>query len=205
MTKIKICGLSRPMDIEFVNLAMPDYIGFVFAKSKRQVSEEKAWELKSALDPAIKAVGVFVNEEIDKIARLCRENIIDLVQLHGDEDMEYMKELKKQIHLPVIKAARVRSVEDIVQADRLNSDYLLLDAYREGQYGGCGEAFDWKMIEKVGKPYFLAGGIHTDNVVSALTQVRPYAVDVSSGVETDGVKDKKKIIDIITKVRSVKI
>lgn len=205
MTKIKICGLSRLTDIDFVNEALPDYIGFVFAKSKRQVSEETAKVLKDKLRPEVKAVGVFVNEDINTVIKLCKSNIIDIVQLHGDEGEAYISELKKQISHPIIKAARVRSREDIIAAETLNSEYLLLDAYKEGQYGGCGDAFDWTMISKVKKPYFLAGGIHSDNVLKAINEVKPYAIDVSSGVETDGVKDKNKIIDIITKVRSVRI
>lgn len=203
MAKIKICGLSRPADIDFVNEALPDYIGFVFAKSKRQVSEETATNLKEKLKADIKAVGVFVNDDPDKIIRLCNNHIIDIVQLHGDEDYEYITGLRRQIANPIIKAARVRCSEDITTTEKLSSDYLLLDAYKEGQYGGVGDTFDWTIISKVNKPYFLAGGIHTDNVLRAIELVKPYGIDVSSGVETEGVKDREKIIDLITKVRSV--
>lgn len=204
MTKIKICGLSRPIDIEFVNEAVPDYIGFVFAGSKRQISEEQAKELKAKLKPEIKAVGVFVNEEPDRIIRLCNNNIIDLVQFHGDEDDAYIAKLNKMISKPLIKAVRVRSREDITQTQSISCKYLLLDAYKEGQYGGSGDAFDWTMIAGLSKPYFLAGGIHADNVLQAIDQVKPYGIDVSSGVETNGVKDRDKIIEIIKKVRSVR-
>lgn len=203
MAKIKICGLSRPIDIEYVNEAHPDYIGFVFAKSKRQVSIEQAKQLKSLLNPDIQAVGVFVNEEIDNIILLCNQNIIDLVQLHGDEDESYINQLKSRISKPIIKAVRVKDAEDIKSSQGWGTEYLLLDAYKEGQYGGSGDAFDWTIISKVKQPYFLAGGIHSENVLDAIKMVKPYAVDVSSGVETDGVKDRNKIIDIITKVRSV--
>jgi Phosphoribosylanthranilate isomerase len=203
MAKIKICGLSRPIDIEYVNEAHPDYIGFVFAKSKRQVSIEQAKQLKSSLNPDIQAVGVFVNEKIDNIILLCNQNVIDLVQLHGDEDESYISKLKSCISKPIIKAVRVKESEDIKSAEGLETEYLLLDAYKEGQYGGSGDAFDWTIISKVKQPYFLAGGIHTDNVLYAIKSVNPYAIDISSGVETDGVKDRTKIIDIITKVRSV--
>jgi phosphoribosylanthranilate isomerase len=203
MAKIKICGLSRPVDITMVNEALPDYIGFVFAKSKRQVNEAIAEELKAMLNPKILAVGVFVNEEINQIVRLCNRNIIDIVQLHGDENEAYINELKSLIPNTIIKAVRVRDNSDIVEAEKLNSDYLLLDAYKEGSYGGSGDCFDWTMIAKLNKPYFLAGGINSGNVIEAITKLNPYAVDVSSGVETDGVKDKNKIMDIITKVRSV--
>lgn len=203
MIKIKICGLSRPVDIDFVNEVVPDYIGFVFAKSKRQVNENLAGELKGRLKPEIKSVGVFVNEEPDKIIRLCKHNIIDFIQLHGDEDEAYLNHLKRNITNPVIKATRIRKREDIMTAERYHCDYLLLDAYKEGQYGGSGDAFDWSFISGVKKPYFLAGGIHPGNVLEAISLLHPYGVDVSSGVETDGWKDKEKIIDMITKVRSV--
>lgn len=203
MVKIKICGLSRMLDIDFVNEAIPDYIGFIFAKSKRQVSEELAEKLKAKLIPEIKSVGVFVNEEPDKIIRLCKNKVIDLVQLHGDEDEVYITELKKKITNPIIKAVRVRNPEDIKAAEGENCEFLLFDAYKEGYYGGSGDAFDWTVISKVNKPYFLAGGINADNVLQAIAQVKPYAIDVSSGVETEGVKDRNKIIDIISKVRSV--
>lgn len=204
MTKIKICGLSRPEDIDFVNEAGPDYIGFVFAKSRRQVGEELAKELKHRLKPKIKAVGVFVNEEPDKIIRLCRNNIIDMIQLHGEEDEVYLDFLRKHVSNPVIKAARIRTRQDINETERINSEYLLFDTFMEGQYGGSGASFDWSIISEVNKPYFLAGGIHSGNVIEAVTLLHPYAVDVSSGVETDGYKDKDKIIDIITKLRSVR-
>ena len=204
MTKIKICGLVRPADIAIVNEVLPDYIGFVFAKSKRQISDKLAEELKAMLHRSISSVGVFVNEDLKRIIYLCNKKIIDFVQLHGDEDEDYIVKLRTKIGIPIIKAVRVRSVEDIHRADRIDSEYLLLDAFKEDQYGGSGASFDWSMITKVKKPYFLAGGINSDNVLSAIKQVNPYVIDVSSGVETDGFKDKNKIIDMITKVRSVK-
>lgn len=204
MAKIKICGLSRPADIDIVNEALPDYIGFVFTKSKRQVNEETAEKLKSMLNPRIMAVGVFVNENTEQIIKLCKKNIIDIIQLHGDEDEAYIDRLKQKISNPIIKAVRVRCREDIDKAaDKLSCDYLLLDAFKEGQYGGCGVVFDWSVISGVSKPFFLAGGISSENVIQAISEVQPYAVDVSSKVETDGVKDKNKIIDMITKIRSV--
>ncbi len=204
MTKIKICGLTRTIDIEYVNKACPDYIGFVFAKSKRRVTVHQANELKSILRPNIQAVGVFVNEDIDNIIYLCNQNIIDIVQLHGDEDEEYLKQLKRSISNPVIRAIRVKKSEDITSSQSIDADYLLLDAFKKDEYGGSGETFDWNIIQEVNKPYFLAGGINSQNVVQAITNLKPYAIDISSGVETDGYKDKEKIIDIITKVRSVK-
>ena len=204
MTKIKICGLSRPIDIDMVNTVLPDFIGFVFAKSRRQVTEVMAKELKERLLPQIQAVGVFVNEELEKIMHLCKDGIIDLIQLHGDEDENYIRELRKGVKNPIIKAVRVRNTKDIEEAAKLTCDYLLLDTYKEGLYGGSGEIFDWSVITKIEKPFFLAGGLHTENILQAISQANPYCIDVSSGVETDGIKDRNKIIDIITKVRSVR-
>ncbi|MDF2942103.1 MAG: N-(5-phosphoribosyl)anthranilate isomerase [Herbinix sp.] len=203
MIKIKICGLSRKVDIDMVNTVLPDYIGFVFANSKRQVNDSIAEELKALLNPDIKAVGVFVNDDIDHIIRLCTSGIIDIVQLHGEEDMNYILKLKTLISNPIIKAVRVRNLEDITIASKLPCDYLLLDAYKQDQYGGIGEAFDWTMITKINKPFFLAGGIRTDNVKKAILIAHPYCIDVSSGVETEGWKDQDKVLDIVTKVRSM--
>lgn len=202
MTKIKICGLSRTEDIIAVNQARPDYIGFVFAKSRRQVTQEKAEQLKKLLHPSIKAVGVFVNEEIDGIEKICMNNTIDIIQLHGDEDENYIKELRKSCSLPVIKAVRVRNPEDIKRAESFACDYLLLDTYTDHEYGGSGISFDWSMVKKISKPYFLAGGIHSGNILDAIRICNPYCIDVSSGVETDGFKDTNKIIKIVTKIRS---
>jgi phosphoribosylanthranilate isomerase len=204
MTKIKICGLTRSVDITVVNEVLPDYIGFVFAKSRRQVSETNAKELKAKLHSGIQAVGVFVNEDPEQIIRLCSLGIIDIIQLHGDENYEYIRKLKARVSNPIMKAVRVRSSEDIRKANEYDCDYLLLDAYSADQYGGSGEAFDWSLITKVNKPFFLAGGIEKDNVLSAITQTFPYAIDVSSGVETGGFKDRDKMNDIIAIVRSVR-
>lgn len=202
MTKIKICGLRRPEDIIYVNECKPDYVGFVFAKSRRQVTEDEAKLLRSALAPGIIPVGVFVNEDIDKVTGLLNEGIIDIAQLHGDEDSTYIARLREKMQRgELIKAVRVASSESIEAAGKLNVDYLLLDTYSAKEYGGTGETFDWSVIQEVGKPFFLAGGISSDNICQAIEAVQPYGVDVSSGVETDGVKDREKIIDIITKVK----
>lgn len=203
MVKIKICGLSRPVDIQAVNEVLPDYIGFVFAKSRRQISEDRARELKDNLNPSINAVGVFVNEEPSKIIRLCNLDIIDTVQLHGDEDEEYIRKLRLEIPQKIVKAIRVKDCEDIKRASGFPCDYLLLDTYLEQEYGGSGKTFDWSVITEMKKPYFLAGGIHSENALQAMKQCQPYCIDISSGVETDGVKDAYKIIDIVTKIRSV--
>jgi phosphoribosylanthranilate isomerase len=204
MTKIKICGLTRPIDIDMVNEVHPDYIGFVFAKSRRQISEEKAFELKQRLHSKILAVGVFVNEDTENIIRICQAGIIDMVQLHGDESEDYLLELKKRVSNPIMKAVRVRTVEDIRRVDTMTCDYLLLDAYKEDEYGGSGLTFDWSIAKDITKPFFLAGGINMHNVDKAIALTKPYCIDVSSGVETEGYKDKKKVTDIIAKVRSVR-
>jgi phosphoribosylanthranilate isomerase len=204
MTKIKICGLSRPADIEVVNEVLPDYIGFVFAKSRRQISSEAALELKRLLNPDIQAVGVFVNEDIEQIIKLCKTNTIDIIQLHGDEDETYINQLRTSISNKIIKVVRVQSITDIEGASHTISDYLLFDAYKKEQYGGSGETFDWSLLSQLEKPYFLAGGIQNSNVLQAIDQVHPYGVDISSGVETDGIKDAAKIKEIVARIRSVR-
>ncbi|NLX78173.1 MAG: phosphoribosylanthranilate isomerase [Clostridiaceae bacterium] len=201
MVKIKICGLTSEQDIESVNKALPDYIGFVFAKSRRQVDENRAKELKKRLSPHIKAVGVFVNEEPERIINLCRNKIIDLVQLHGVEDEDYIRHLRCHIPNKIIRAVRVKEPADIEKAADFSCDYLLLDAFDEKEYGGTGKTFDWSMISAVNRPFFLAGGINSGNAVRAIKHCRPYCIDVSSGVETGGCKDRDKIKEIVAIVR----
>lgn len=202
MTRIKICGLTRREDIESVNRWLPDYIGFVFCPSRRQVTAEQAGRLKAALDSRIKAVGVFVNAPVGSIVNLCTSRVIDLVQLHGDEDAGYMEELKHKIDCPLIKAVRVQSPAQVLQAEQLPCDLLLLDAYQKSQYGGSGKSFDYAMIPALKKPFILAGGLEAGSIIQAIGRCRPYGVDVSSGVETDGVKDDVKIKAIIRNVRN---
>ena len=203
MVKIKICGLKRMEDIEIVNEYQPEYIGFVFAHTKRYVEKETARKLREALDPAIQAVGVFVNEDISVIEELCRENIIQLVQLHGDEDLVYIEQLRKCIKQPVIKAVRVRNCEQILEAEKLPVEYLLLDTYIKGTYGGSGRSFDKSLIPELRKPYFLAGGLDAKNVRKNIESCSPYGVDVSSAMESDGVKDRAKIKAFIEAARTV--
>lgn len=204
MSKIKICGIKRLEDIEIVNKYKPDYIGFVFYKNSRYVDFETAKELKSKLDKSIRAVGVFVNEPIDFIVKLCISNIIDVVQLHGDEDDEYIKQLRALVKCRIIKAVRVKSAEQILQEEQKKCDFLLLDTYKKDVYGGSGEKFNWDLIpDDLVKEYFLAGGLNADNIQLAIKTLHPFCVDVSSSVETDGVKDEQKIKKIIEKVRSV--
>ncbi|HEX3038752.1 MAG TPA: phosphoribosylanthranilate isomerase [Caproiciproducens sp.] len=203
MTKVKICGLTRMEDILAANQFHPDYIGFVFAKSRRQVDADTARKLKSALDGGIKAVGIFVNEEINAIASLVQAGILDAVQLHGNEDEGYIASLRAKISVPIIKAVSVRSREQILSASCLPCDYLLLDTYVPGEQGGSGKSFDWSVIPPIKKPYFLAGGLDCRNVADAIKILHPYCVDVSSGVETDGLKDSGKMAEFISKVRSM--
>ncbi|MEL4105229.1 phosphoribosylanthranilate isomerase [Oscillospiraceae bacterium WX1] len=198
--KIKICGLKRLEDIDAVNRYRPDYIGFVFAESKRRVTPTQAAALKRQLAADIKAVGVFVDAGLDDIASLCQSGVIDAVQLHGDESADFMVQLKRLVAQPVIKAVRVQSREQIQMAEALPCDFLLLDTYRENVYGGTGECFDTALIPPLQKPFFLAGGLNADNIKKAASS-RPYCLDISSGVETNGVKDAEKIYKIVKIIR----
>jgi len=198
MSKVKICGLSRVEDIVSVNRVLPDYVGFVFAPSKRNVNVEKVAQLKVNLDPQIKTVGVFVNEAMITVAEIYLSGIVDVVQLHGDEDDHYIRLLKAVCDCPVIKAV---GVADTLPPLPQNADYLLFDTLSE-QRGGIGITFDWNILHDYkGPPYFLAGGLHADNVVDSLDLLTPFGVDVSSGVETDRVKDAEKIEKFISLVR----
>lgn len=200
MTHIKICGLTQAQDILVVNTVKPEFIGFVFAVSPRQVTIDQALFLKGQLDLHIRAVGVFVNATVDYIQHCVQDNIIDIVQLHGNEDEAYMRQLRQKIAVPIIQARRVETTSDIVPTI---ADFVLLDSKQEGVYGGSGETFDWSVIPPQKKPFILAGGITNDNVEKAIRQVAPFAIDISSGVETDGKKDPKKIVEFIHKVRSI--
>lgn len=203
MVKIKICGLTRIEDIRAVNRHLPDFAGFVFAESRRKVSPEQARLLKSELDPRIKAAGVFVNSPVEFITELCQAGVIDIVQLHGDESEQYVCDLRQKIKCPVIKAVRVQNQDQILQAQQLSCDLLLLDTWQKGQYGGSGKAFDHSVIPELEKPYLLAGGLDCSNVKQAILECQPFGVDLSSGVETDGIKDEAKIEEVIGIVREM--
>lgn len=198
MTKIKLCGLMRPCDIEWANDLQPDYIGFVFAKkSKRYVAPERAKVLREGLASGIRVVGVFVNEVPEAVTALLNDGIIDIAQLHGSEDADYIKALRKLIDRPLIKAFRIDSTADLDRARRSTADHVLLD----NGAGGTGMAFDWSVLKDFDMPFFLAGGLGPDNVARAIKDVHPFAVDVSSGIETDGVKDYKKMTAFVSAVR----
>ena len=221
-TKIKICGLRRPEDIEAVNKYKPEYVGFVFyKKSKRYVTEEQAEKLRELLDEKISSAGVFVNADKTEILRLMRKGIISVAQLHGNESEDYIRELKEELQKPgifsdrkeymtggeIIKAFVFKNLkeEDAVrksawrileEAGKSPADYILFD----NGYGS-GETFDWSILRDFDKPYFLAGGLNPENVSGAVKMLHPYAVDVSSGVEEDGYKNPEKIREFIEKVR----
>ena len=197
MTKIKLCGLTRPCDIEYVNELLPEYIGFVFApKSRRYISPEKAELLREHLDDRITPVGVFVDEKIEVIADLIKRKIIDIVQLHGNESEKYITGLRRVIDCPVIKAFRIESEADIVSANNSSADYILLDSG-----GGTGKVFDHLLLKDIARPYFLAGGLTPENVETAVKQLKSFAVDASSSLETDGFKDKIKMTAFVNAVR----
>ena len=195
MVKIKICGIRRLEDIEMVNKYKPDYIGFVFAESKRQVSHELASELKSNLDSNIISTGVFVNADLEEIVKLFDEGVIEVAQLHGNENEEYINVLKEKTNseLKIIKAIEMSEDKNLLYYDNLDVDYLLLDSGK-----GSGKTFDWRLIKSdLKKEFFLAGGIDSTNVKQAIEQFNPYAIDLSSSLETDGFKDENKIKEIM--------
>lgn len=213
MQKIKLCGMMKPCDIEYANRVKPDFVGFIFANTRRKISAAQAKQFREALDAEIPAVGVFVNEDISVITSLVQNGCIDLIQLHGEEDADYIRRLREVCDVPVIKAVKVQTVEQIRQAAVLPVDYLLLDTYRKGVLGGTGEAFDWELLreakaaagdtaegELFGKPYFLAGGLHAGNLREAAA-LGSYGLDVSSGIETDGSKDFTKMVEVMELVR----
>lgn len=196
-TGIKMCGLTRPEDIEAVNALRPEFIGFVFwDRSKRNVTKEQARALKEKLDPSIKAVGVFVDANKDFVLDLCNEGIIDVIQLHGSEDEEYISCLRDHTDKEIIKAFKVRTPEDVAAAKNSSADFILLDNGK-----GTGENFDWSLLTGVGRDFFLAGGLYDYNVASAIEQTHPYAVDVSSGIEKDGLKDFETMSAFLKAVR----
>jgi phosphoribosylanthranilate isomerase len=199
MVKIKICGLRRLEDIEIVNKYKPDYIGFVFADSKRQVSHELAAQLKDNLSSDIIPVGVFVDADCDEILKLYENGIIETAQLHGSESEEYISYLKENTNgeLKIIKAIEMSDDEDLSVYDNSSADYLLLDSGK-----GSGKTFDWRLIrEDLKKDFFLAGGINSANARQAIREFSPYAIDLSSSLETDGYKDENKIKEIMEVIR----
>lgn len=215
MPKIKICGIKTLADVEKVNQYLPEYIGFVFANTKRFVTDRQAYEMKQALAKTIQAVGVFVDEPIDHVINLCKQGILDVVQLHGAESEAYIRALKEKTDTIVIKAVRVQTAEQALSLMSEETDFMLFDTYKKGEFGGTGARFsletlaeifqNMKAQKKMIKPYFLAGGLNHQNVAKVITKMTEsvgcYAVDVSTGVETDGIKDDEKIRQFIQNVR----
>lgn len=198
-TKIKLCGLSRPEDIETANELEPTYIGFVFApSSRRYVPPEAAAELKKMLFPTIQAVGVFVREEADTVAGLLNCGIIDAAQLHGGEDEAYVTRLRALTDKPILKAFRVETESDLASAAETLADFPLLDSGT----GGTGIPFDWRLLNRFRRPYFLAGGLTVENAARAVETLHPYAMDVSSGIETNGRKDPIKMREFVRAVKN---
>lgn len=199
MIQIKLCGLSRVCDIEAANVIRPEYIGFVFAPgSRRYVKPEQAAELRKRLTHGVRAVGVFVNETPERVARLLQKGVIDLAQLHGSEDEDYIRRLRGLTDHPLIQAFRIDTEADLVRAEQSSAEYILLDSGA----GGTGTAFDWELLDHVSRPYFLAGGLNPENVAGAIRKLCPFGVDVSSGVETAGYKDREKMERFAAAVRS---
>ncbi|HOO28478.1 MAG TPA: phosphoribosylanthranilate isomerase, partial [Lachnospiraceae bacterium] len=201
MTKIKLCGLSRDQDIFYANRLMPDYAGFVFCeKSSRSVTRRQAFLLREKLHPSIKAVGVFVDETEETIRSLTVAGIIQLIQLHGGETEEEIRRLREILdpQVKIIRAFRTDSAEDVVKAQKSAADLVLVD---HGP-GGTGQRFDWKLLAPLNRPFILAGGLHAGNAAEAVRTLKPYAVDVSSGIETDGKKDFEKMEAFCRAVRT---
>ena len=211
MTRIKICGLKRIEDIEAVNELCPDYVGFVFADfSHRYVDKETAVRLKGRLDPRIKAVGVFVNEDYNYVAELLNEGVIDIAQLHGDEDEVYIEKLrgltsdnedeaKSTDSEKIIKAFNMSKIGNVSEIDNSSADMVLVDSGT-----GSGKTFDWNRLREIKRPYILAGGLGVQNIAEAVNTLQPYGVDVSSGVETDKLKDVNKMRSFVEIVRKGK-
>lgn len=217
--KVKMCGISKVETIPAVVEAKPDYMGLVFASSKRQVTVDQAKTLVEELhkqytkrynngaeqsnDDEIKTVGVFVNETLENLVSIAKEANLDAVQLHGDEDEAFIKALKEKTDVEVWKAVQIRSSTDAEAWIDSSADMLLFDAYHKDERGGTGEVFDWSCLDEFERPFMLAGGIDSTNVAHAIRTVRPYGIDISSGIETDGVKDDEKIKAFTNIVRTI--
>ena len=198
MTRVKVCGLKRPEDMAYANELLPGFVGFVFAKaSKRYVPPEFAVALREQLSPQIVSVGVFVDEPVEQVVSLLESGVIGMAQLHGAESQAYVRELKSRTHAPIIQAFRIASRDDVLHVEESEADYILLD---HGA-GGTGESFDWSLLDGVDRPFFLAGGLSAGNVGEAIARYKPFAVDSSFKLETDGVKDYNKMKAFVEAVR----
>ena len=201
VTKIKICGLRSEEDIRIVNRCQPDYAGFICcSRFRRYVPSDTLEQLSKLLHPGIRKVGVFVDQPVEQIAQIARRQLVDTIQLHGCEDERYISGLRQLIpsEIRIMKAFQIHSAENICQVEASTADDVLLDG---GQ--GSGQTFDWRKIESLNRPFFLAGGLNPENVEEAVRRLHPCAVDVSSGVETDGHKDEEKVRQLIRRVREM--
>mgnify|MGYP000718568653 CR=1 FL=1 len=223
--KVKMCGISKVETIPAIVDAKPDYMGLVFAPSKRQVTVDQAKTLVEELHKQyanrynrdaeqysnqtlihqefIKTVGIFVNETLDNLVTIATEVNLDAVQLHGDEDEAFIQSLKERTNVEVWKAVQIRSAADAEVWIDSSADMLLFDAYHKDERGGTGEVFDWSSLDEFERPFMLAGGIDSTNVARAIRTVRPYGIDISSGIETEGVKDDEKIKAFTNIVRTI--
>ena len=217
--KVKMCGISKVETIPAIVDAKPDYMGLVFAPSKRQVTVDQAKILVEELhrgyakkygsdtehdkNGTIKTVGVFVNETVENLVTIANEANLDAVQLHGDEDEAFIQSLKERTNVEVWKAVQIRSAADVEKWIDSSADMLLFDAYHKDERGGTGEVFDWSSLDALERPFMLAGGIDSTNVARAIRTVRPYGIDISSGIETNGVKDDEKITAFTKIVKSI--
>lgn len=210
--KVKMCGISKVETIPAVVEAKPDYMGLVFAPSKRQVTVEQAKILIEELHKqcinhydtkVVKTVGVFVNETLDNLVRIADTANLDAVQLHGDEDEAFIQSLKERTNVEIWKAVQIRSAADVEKWIDSSADILLFDAYHKDERGGTGEVFDWSSLDAFERPFMLAGGLDSTNVARAIRTVRPYGIDISSGIETNGVKDDEKITAFTKIVKSI--
>ena len=198
MTLVKLCGIKRACDVDCVNALNPAYAGFVFAQGRsRYIDPASAADLVSKLNPDITPVGVFLNAEPAYVAECCRRSGVKTAQVHGDYGNDYIAEIKRLTGLPVIQAFRISNSTDVERARCSEADLVLLD----NGYGGTGETFDWSLLRDVGRDFLLAGGLTSTNVMNAIDSVHPYAVDVSSGIETDGLKDPEKMSAFMDAVR----
>lgn len=197
-TRVKICGLRRPEDIDYVNEAMPDFAGFIFVPGRRRfVDPEQAAGLRAGLADGIRAVGVFADAAPAYVKQTAETAGLDVIQLHGNEDEEYIRHVRNETGLPVIKAVKVETEADVARAVSSPADRILLDNGR----GGTGASFDWSLVADVPRDFILAGGLSPGNVANAIEAVHPWGVDVSSGVETDGYKDPEKIRRFMNTIR----
>lgn len=196
---IKLCGLRRQEDIRIINEVMPEYAGFILAEGRRRtVTPEQMRSLTAQLKPGIRRTAVFLDQDPEWIIDLAKQDLMDVIQLHGNESDDTIRRIRKASGRPVIKAFRIDTKEDAKSAQKSAADYILLD---HGN-GGSGEAFDWSLIDAITRRFFLAGGLTPENVPAAIARTRPMAVDVSSGVETDHVKDAGKIRRFVQNVRN---